>query len=153
MQSYTTRKPREKNEYGHLFCSVEEYEQFKNDNQIVAYSYFNKNHYFSTKEQMYETDLYVVDFEGLIDLKTKIKDIKFIVFYLKTDIKTRIKRMKSRGDDYQKIRERLSNDTIMLDLSKYNYLVDYTLYNNSDQGSEVVDTIDKIILAERKRLL
>ena len=101
---------------------------------------------------MYETDLYVVDFEGLIDLKTKIKDIKFLAIYLKTDIETRIKRMKSRGDDYQKIRERLSNDTIMFDLAKYSYLIDYSIYNNSNQTDEIVDTIDKIIVVERKRL-
>lgn len=34
LQSYTTRKPRNENEWGHLFCSEDEYEHLKTKEKL-----------------------------------------------------------------------------------------------------------------------
>jgi guanylate kinase len=123
IQSYTTRKPRYENEWGHLFCTVDEYHEFKNNGEIVAYSLFEGNHYFSTKEQMYNTDIYIVDPDGIEDLKSRIDDIEFITIYLKVDTGIRIERMKQRGDSIDKILKRVTEDGIKFQNKKYDYCV------------------------------
>lgn len=125
LQSYTTRKPRSENEWGHLFCSEDEYEQFKRKGEIVAYTLFDGNHYFSTKSQIYSTDVYVVDPDGVNYLKEQVKDIKFITVYLNVDSDERYRRMKQRGDSEEKAQMRLVND----DLKFINLTFDYAVPN------------------------
>lgn len=140
LQSYTTRKPRVENEFGHLFCSVEEYEKFKADGQIVAYSWFNDNHYFSTKEQMYSTDFYVVDFDGIADLKKNINDIDFIIIYLQTSRDVRFQRMIDRGDTKEKAHERIDYDLQKFSNNRY---FDYSINNDGDLD-KTLDIIEAI---------
>lgn len=139
LQSYTTRQPREENEFGHLFCSIEEYEKFKQEDQIVAYSYFNNHHYFSTKEQMYNCDVYVVDPDGIKDLKSKVKDIEFVTIYLKVNWLTRAERMFNRGDDHDKVEDRLQYDFKKFKDKEYEYAV------INDDFNKTVDIIEYII--------
>lgn len=122
LQSYTTRQPREENEFGHLFCTIEEYENFKENDEIVAYSYFNNHHYFSTKQQMYECDVYVVDPDGIEDLKDNIDDIDFITIYLNVSRSIRYFRMaEDRG--LQVARERIKYDEEKFKNKKFEYAV------------------------------
>jgi guanylate kinase len=122
LQSYTTRQPREENEFGHLFCTVEEYENFKENDQIVAYSFFNNHHYFSTKQQMYECDIYVVDPDGIQDLRDNIDDIDFITIYLNVPKETRYLRMvSSRGVEVAV--ERIVYDEVKFKDKQFEYAV------------------------------
>lgn len=122
LQSYTTRQPRQKDEFGHLFCTIEEYENFKENDEIVAYSYFNNHHYFSTKQQMYECDVYVVDPDGIEDLKDNIDNIDFITIYLNVPRSIRYFRMaEDRG--LQVARERIKYDEEKFKNKKYEYAV------------------------------
>lgn len=123
LQSYTTRSPRHDNEYGHMFCTIEEYEQFKANNELAAYSLIEGNHYFSTMEQLYETDLYVCDPDGIKDLKTRITDIEFVTIYLKVDKNTRYQRMHSRGDSVDKILKRVTQDGVKFHKKRFDYQV------------------------------
>jgi guanylate kinase len=121
LQSYTTRNPREENEFGHLFCTVEEYESFKEEDEIVAYSYFNNHHYFSTRQQMYDCDVYVVDPDGIQDLRDNIDDIDFITIYLNVPKETRYMRMLVRGS--QAAQERIEYDEVKFKDKEYEYAV------------------------------
>lgn len=123
LQSYTTREKRYDDEWGHTFCTTNEYEELKKSGEIVAYSLFAGDHYFSTKEQMYATDLYVVDPDGIEHLKRNISDINFVTIYLKVDAATRIQRMKKRGDSVEKILNRVTTDGIKFTNKKYDYAV------------------------------
>lgn len=138
LQSYTTRPARSVNEWGHLFCTIDEYNKLKSTDEIVAYSYFDENHYFSTKQQLYDTDLYVVDPDGINDLKMNIDDIEFVTIYLKVELITRIERMKSRGDSEEKIRQRLN-----VDGRKFSNLAfDYAVSNrNFDKAVNIIKYI------------
>lgn len=138
LQSYTTRKPRSKNEWGHLFCSTDEYEQFKNEDDIVAYSYFDNNHYFSTKSQIYATDIYVVDPDGVEDLKKNIEDINFTVIYLNVNANTRRNRMHIRGDSVEMIRQRLINDERKFGNLKFDYAIPN---NNLNKAIKIIEYI------------
>ncbi|WP_342423162.1 AAA family ATPase [Paenibacillus sp. FSL E2-0178] len=125
LQSYTTRQPRYKGEYGHMFCSVNEYEQFKEKGEVAAYSLIEGNHYFSTKEQIYNTPklIYICDPDGIKDLKEKITDIEFITIYIKVDKHTRWRRMISRGDDVVKVMDRVTQDGEKFKRKRFDYQV------------------------------
>lgn len=142
IQSYTTRPARKVDEWGHIFCSDVEYEKFRNDGEIVAYSYFNNYHYFSTKAQMYNCDVYVVDPDGIEDLKSKVNDIRFITISLNVDMGTRINRMTKRGDSLETIAQRLNVDAVKFKNKKYDYCVP------NDNITRTLDIIRYIMDAE-----
>lgn len=123
IQSYTTRPPRTNNEWGHLFCNDAEYEAFKGNREIAAYSLFNQYHYFTTRKQLEESDIYVVDPDGIEDLKRNVKDIRFVTIYLNVDMGTRINRMTKRGDSLSTIADRLIVDAEKFANKKYDYCV------------------------------
>lgn len=138
LQSYTTRQPRQEDEFGHLFCTVVEYEDFVSNDDIVAYSYFNNHHYFSTKQQMYECDVYVVDPDGIEDLKDNIDDIDFVTIYINVSREIRYLRMAaSRG--FRVARERLKYDEGKFKNKKFEYAV------INDDFDRVVNIIEYII--------
>ncbi|OPH61838.1 hypothetical protein BC351_00940 [Paenibacillus ferrarius] len=142
IQSYTTRPARKKDEYGHIFCSDVDYDAFREKNEIAAYSWFNDYHYFTTRTQLAESDVYVVDPDGIEDLKSNVKNINFISIYLNVDEDTRVNRMKKRGDSEETIMNRLS-----VDQQKFRYKqFDYCLPN--DKLTKTIDIMRYIFDAE-----
>ncbi|OMD66887.1 AAA family ATPase [Paenibacillus odorifer] len=123
LQSYTTRQPRYEDEYGHMFCTNKDYEKFDKNGEVAAYSYIEGNHYFSTLEQIHNTDVYVCDPDGIKDLKEKINDIEFVTIYIKVDKKTRMRRMHERGDSIDKILSRITADGIKFKKKRFDYQV------------------------------
>jgi len=142
LQSYTTRKPRVDGETGHTFCSVKEYEQFKDNNEIVAYTYFDDNHYFCTKQQLIDSDLYVIDPSGIKFLKEYVIDVEFITIYIQVREMDRINRMYNRGETRESISKRLQNDNIKFK----NKVFDYVVPNNNLK--KTTDIIEYIMLVE-----
>ena len=111
LDSYTTRPKRSKNEIGHTFVTMEEFNNLKDK---IAYTYYCGNHYCATKEQFNKSDIYVIDPKGLEYLKTykeKNPDLKpFKVVVLDTPWWERAGRMIERGDKFTKIIKRLFSD-------------------------------------------
>ncbi|MNL91244.1 guanylate kinase [compost metagenome] len=99
IDSYTTRSPRYENESGHIFVTLEEYE-FKVRSgylieNMVAYTYFDNNHYWCEKHQ-YEgkgITIYVVDKAEVEELKTRATDVEIVVIYLDASHTVRYNRM------------------------------------------------------------
>lgn len=141
LQSYTTRPPRHDNEYGHMFCTVEEYEGFRANGEVAAYSLIEGNHYFSTKEQLYGTDVYVCDPDGIKDLKETITDIEFVTIYLKVDKKTRYERMHTRGDGIEKILKRVTQDGVKFRKKRFDYQV---INYDFEKAVKIIEYIMKI---------
>lgn len=108
IRSYTTRPPRYKGEDGHVFISEDEFNKLEN---MVAYTEYNSFHYGTTKEQVDNATLYVVDIDGVKTLLENYKNERPIrIFYFNSTVATRIKRMMDRGDSDTAIIGRLLND-------------------------------------------
>lgn len=111
--SYTTRSIRtddENDKFNHIFSNVEQYQQDKENNEVVAETFFNGNVYWATKTQVNNSDFYVIDIKGLKHLQDTYRDRKIITIYVETNEATRRLRMEERGDSEEKIEERIKND-------------------------------------------
>lgn len=108
VNSYCTRPPRHEGETGHIFVTEDE---FNNLNDMVAYTFYNNNHYGTTSEQIDKCDIYVVDVTGVETLLERYKrDREIEILYFSANICTRIHRMIDRGDSDMSIISRLLQD-------------------------------------------
>lgn len=105
VESYTTRCPRYKGERGHIFISKEQYDTLRNK---IAPVYYSGDYYTLTKEQLESCDLVVLEPSAVEDLKKN--HIPYKVVYIEISKEERISRMKQRGDNEKKIRQRLEED-------------------------------------------
>ena len=96
----------------HIFIAHEDYQRFKESNEIVAYTFFNNEHYFCTKTQLYYNDVYVIDPDGIQYLKKHVDDVRFIIIHIDTPLHRRIWRMWRRGDSLGDIIRRVRNDKV-----------------------------------------
>ena len=115
-------------------------------------NYFDNNDSWITTEQYKNkgTTIYVVNPDSLKSLKRKVKDVKIIVIYLKTDINTRIKRMLQREDRflvqtqyysiYSKILEKAYNDVDTFDIVQCDYII-----NANKNKYEVLANVKSIL--------
>lgn len=109
--SYTTRERRFPEENTHTFITLQEYEGFK-QTDFIAYTFYNGNHYFATKKQFEEADIYIIDLDG-VEYISKLNlglETPYIVIYLDVPEDVRRQRMESRNDDATAIEERLRYD-------------------------------------------
>lgn len=109
VQSYTTRKPRFEGETGHTFITLDEFENI-NKSDIVAYTYFDNNHYFATKQLLDESDIYVIDPDGITYMKDEYHNKQIKIIIIQVPLYIRIYRMFKRGDKFIQIIKRLRND-------------------------------------------
>jgi len=114
--SFTTR-PKRKNEINgieHEFVTEASWKTvYSKQKNILAYTYYNNNHYWVTKEQFenQDYDVYIIDPEGVYFLLNKEFNRDYSIVYLKASIFKRIKNMLSRNDSIRNIFIRLLNDT------------------------------------------
>lgn len=107
--SYTTRPMRTPNERGHIFVDEEVFAELRPD--MCAYTYINGYHYGATNSQVNNSDLYVIDEDGIAYFKDKYtgdKIIKIVRLYASEEIC--INRMRSRGDKEEEIQYRIKFD-------------------------------------------
>lgn len=111
VKSYTTRPIRiddENDISSHTFIDPSEVENYRND--IVASATYNDYFYFATRTQLNESDIYIVEKEGLKQLRENYHDKPIIAIYLDVPSEIAAKRMEKRGDSDEKIMERLQCD-------------------------------------------
>lgn len=151
IRSYTTREKRYAEEDGHIFISDTEFNDLKN---IVAYTEYNNFKYGTTKEQLDNAMLYVVDISGVETLLKNYKNEErpICIFYLNSTVTNRIERMIDRNDSDTAIIGRLHNDEMYDWYDKLNKIVwhyaknehrNVELYKINANGniSEVLDQI------------
>lgn len=73
LQSYTTRPKRSPLEAGHTFVTPDEFAQLK---EICAFGKFGGYEYGATREQVNQSDVYVIDAQGIEYFKKTYRGIK-----------------------------------------------------------------------------
>lgn len=140
IKSYTTRSRRKPDDNDHIYISDNDVEKYRFD--MIAYTYFDDNHYFATGQQLSENDLYIIDPDGIKWLKENCKNkYNIIIIYIKVPEHQRIERMNARNDDLIQILDRLKNDKI-----KFKSIIfDYAVPNNDlDKCVKIIDSIINI---------
>lgn len=128
--SYTTRVRRSNEGDTHIFVDEETYQQMKDDNNIAAYTYINGNHYWSTINQLYESDFYVIDPRGIELLKAlNLPKLHLITVYVNVPEDIRKERARLRGDDMNVYRNRCLSEREQFRDMKKNMNVDYVVPN------------------------
>ena len=67
--SNTTRPMRtndENDKFNHIFSNVEQYLKDKENNEVVAETFFNGNVYWATKTQVNNSDFYIIDRKSVV---------------------------------------------------------------------------------------
>ena len=106
--SYTTRERRANEGDTHIFISDEEYQQLQDDSQIAAFTQIGPYKYCCTVEQLYENDLYVIDYRGLQYLRElNLPNLRLVTVFINVPDDVREYRaLNQRKDDKAKFRAR-----------------------------------------------
>ena len=160
IHSYTTRKPRESEEWGHTF--VKEFEKkyqnkHKTDTksyflvdgkkilleEVIAYEMYQGNHYWATEEQYkgLGTSIYVVTPNGAEQVQQNTEDAEVTIIFLTCDTNTLKQRMLR--DEKRKgtlINDRIRKDKEIFKVCKTDYVVD-----SNRELAEVLRDIKNII--------
>lgn len=67
--SSTTREPRYEGEDTHKFVTEEQYLKDKESGNMIAYTFFQGNHYYATKDDLRDADIYILDPDGVKSFK------------------------------------------------------------------------------------
>lgn len=96
VDSYTTRPRRDNECSGHIFITEEEANNWPKED-IVAYGIYGGYQYFATRDQIDNSDVYVVDKQGLKGLKNDYEGKEgtraLVIVELKTGFFNRMKRL------------------------------------------------------------
>lgn len=91
--SYTTRPPRFEGEGTHIFTTVEKMYEHAEAGVIAAMAHIGDWYYWSTVPQLYDADLYVIDYASLPQLKAlELSDVQFVTIYVTAPAEERRKR-------------------------------------------------------------
>lgn len=141
IMSYTTRKPRYENESGHIFVAESDMPQ---SSEMVAYTYYNANHYWATQQQADVCDLYIVDPSGTDFFKQNYRGSKkYKVIKLTAQKDIRLERMIKRGDSVDQATQRILLDEV--EFANFAYDVEFS---NDGDIKVCVELIANYILNE-----
>lgn len=132
LKSKTTRPPRAKDENTHTFVTPIEYAQDKALKQIVAETHINGYVYYSTKRQLENADIYIVDPKGISDI-LNIKHLKRAVYcvLISASEPTRWKRLSMR---FKKEVQYSNKDyTVLATKYRNRYVEDLKAYATADK--------------------
>lgn len=150
LKSYTTREKRTPTEDTHIFLDKFVFEKgvdlaggidnFKE--QTVAYTFFDNNHYYATQEQVEQSDIYIIDPDGVEWFKSHYTGEKnAIVIYICTNEHIRYARMcADRG-------EKAAQERINHDRDKFvnaPFIADIVIANNGCTNEHINSTVESI---------
>lgn len=144
--TYTTRIMRkdEKNGIDYYFISKEDFEKKIYENFFGEYAVYSGNYYGSRKSDYNSESILIIEKKGLDQLLPNC-ETRIIPFYIKTTEKTRIKRMRQRGDSEDTILRRIIND-------KTSFLIPdsfkYTINNNKNIKEAVKEIVYILVVKE-----
>ena len=106
--SYTTRERRVNEGETHIFATEEDYEQMKSESKIAAFTQIGPYKYWSTTDQLYTTDCYIIDYLGLKKLRElNLPNLRLVSVYVNVPDSVREDRaINQRKDDKAKFRAR-----------------------------------------------
>ena len=135
--SYTTR-PRRTNEGDtHIFVDDSVYEQMKDN--FAAYTEINGFRYWTTIEQIYDNDIYIIDPNGLETLENLgLEDIDLCSIYINVPIDVRLERALYRGDSLEDFFSRNKSEMRQFIQMKAAGGFDYAISNLNDDKAYAV---------------
>ena len=142
--SYTTR-PRRTNEGDtHIFVDDSVYEQMKDN--LAAYTEINGFRYWTTIEQIYDNDIYIIDPNGLETLENLgLEDIDICSIYINVPIDIRLERALYRGDSLEDFFSRNKSEMRQFIQMKAAGGFDYAISNlNEDKAYAVLKYIVEV---------
>ena len=142
--SYTTR-PRRTNEGGtHIFVDDSVYEQMKDN--LAAYTEINGFRYWTTIEQIYDNDIYIIDPNGLETLENLgLEDIDLCSIYINVPLEVRLERAIHRGDSIEDFFSRNKSEMRQFVQMKALGGFDYAISNlNEDKAYAVLKHIVEV---------
>lgn len=106
--SYTTRSRRVNEGETHIFSTIEEYEQMKNDGNVAAYTEIAGNIYWTTIDQLFKHSIYIIDPYGVETLRQlNLPNLRIVTVYINVPDDIRKERaLNKRGDDRLKFMKR-----------------------------------------------
>ncbi len=106
--SYTTRERRANEGDTHIFITDEQYQQLQNNGQIAAFTQIGSYKYCCTIEQLYDSDIYVIDYLGLKHLRElNLPNLRLVTVFVNVPDEIREDRaLNKRKDDKAKFRAR-----------------------------------------------
>ena len=145
----TTRAMRVNEQDGvdYFFISREEFLKRNKEGKFVETTLYNDNFYGCGIDQVSDERIIVLDPNGLRAFK-ELKDKRIVTFLIECNSSIREKRMHSRGDKLEKIKERLENDVIDFDKRKIGK-TDFVI--NTDDLS-IEETADLIYQKYKEKL-
>ena len=143
LKSYTTRARREnetEEDSDHTFIHPDEVEKYKSD--MVAYTDRVGYCSFATKQQLLESDFYIINPTGYYELKLKTKDmdIELVPIYVTVPYSVLVKRAKNRGS-FESWKENYINEGEEFSQFEKSNLIDYRILNDG----EIDDSVEKMI--------
>ena len=142
--SYTTR-PRRTNEGDtHIFVDDSVYEPMKDN--LAAYTEINGFRYWTTIEQIYDNDIYIIDPNGLEILENLgLEDIDICSIYINVPIDVRLERALYRGDSLEDFFSRNKSEMRQFIQMKAAGGFDYAISNlNEDKAYAVLKYIVEV---------
>lgn len=79
LQSYTTRPKRNDNDNGHIFISEDEVDNYPDK---IATATINEYHYFATREQAEENDIYIINPDAVEELIGNLEGFEVNIIYV-----------------------------------------------------------------------
>lgn len=129
--SYTTRNRRVGEGDTHRFVTEEDFNQMRAEGQIAAYTEIAGNHYWSTIDQLYASDFYIVDYNGVKTLKNlNLPGLRIVTVYVNTLEEIRRDRaINQRKDRIEDFRIRSFSEQAQFREMKKNVDFDYAVSN------------------------
>lgn len=99
--SYTTRPRRENEGNTHIFTTEDTYEQAEFNENLAAYTEIAGNKYWTTIDQLYDNDVYIIDYKGIQTLRElNLPNLRLVTIFINTpDDVRRDRALNKRGDD------------------------------------------------------
>lgn len=98
LKSFATRPKRSEGEDTHIFITKEEAEKFEPDSKVAS-TMIGPYEYFATRDQVQDSQVYIVDPVGFTKLLVNCPNTKFYVLYLHSWYMARLTKCRERGDD------------------------------------------------------
>lgn len=151
VKSYTTRpiRPKEIENHersDHYFITDEDVDTYRDD--IAAYTEINGYKYFTTKQVLNESDVYVIDPLGIKELKRRCGDeYQIITVYIRVDHSTGKRRAMQRGESIDDYYERYKSENEQFSNFEKEMSWDYHILNIGT-FEDAANTMEKIIRKE-----
>lgn len=131
--SYTTRERRNGEGDTHKFVSEEVYHQMKAEGKVAAETKIGEYYYWSTIDQLYENDVYIIDCIGVKTLQDlNLPNLNFVTVYIHIDEQERQRRaLELRGDDKKKFMSRSFSEKKQFEELERNVDYDYSIRNTN----------------------